>query len=78
VEFLFFITTAILGQLKERLVEMDLNSTLQVINNIAGMVCIKTLIRDALAMMERCPQSFIVGDFVLDFESHIREVEALS
>ena len=77
-EFLFFITTAILGQLKERLVEMDLNSTLQVINNIAGMVCIKTLIRVALAMMERCPQSFIVGDFVLDFESHIREVEALS
>lgn len=54
-EFLFFITTAILKQLKDRLLEMDLNSTLQVINNIAGMVCIKTLIRDALSMMEKCP-----------------------
>ena len=55
VEFLFFITTAILMQLKDQLVEMDLNNTLQVINNIAGLVCIKKLIKDALNMMERCP-----------------------
>ena len=60
------------------MIEMDLTSTLQVINNIAGLVCIKKLIKDALDMMERCPQSFIVGDFVLDVDSHVREVEALS
>mmetsp|Transcript_38038 Transcript_38038/g.46502 ORF Transcript_38038/g.46502 Transcript_38038/m.46502 type:complete len:80 (-) Transcript_38038:778-1017(-) len=55
VEFLFFITTAILKQLRDRMVEMDLNATLTVINNIAGLVCIKKLIRDALDMMEKCP-----------------------
>ena len=60
------------------MIEMDLTSTLQVINNIAGLVCIKKLIKDALDMMERCPQSFIVVDFVLDVDSHVREVEALS
>ncbi len=48
------------------------------INNIAGLVCIKQLIKDALDMMEKCPQSFIVGDFVLDVDSHVKEVEALS
>ena len=42
-------------QLKDQMIEMDLNSTLQVINNIAGLVCIKKLIKDALEMMERCP-----------------------
>ena len=55
VEFLFFITTAILKQLSDRMIEMDLNATLQVINNIAGLVCIKKLIKDALDMMEKCP-----------------------
>ena len=78
VEFLFFITTAILKQLSDRLIEMDLNATLQVINNIAGLVCIKKLIKDALDMMEKCPQSFIAGDFLLDVDSYVKEVEALS
>lgn len=54
-EFLFFIATAILSQLKDQLLTMDLNSTLQVINNIAGLVSIKKLIKEALEMMEKCP-----------------------
>ena len=29
-------------------------------------------------MMVKCPPSFIVGDFLLDVESHVKEVEALS
>lgn len=57
---------------------MDLNSTLQLINNIAGLVSIKQLIKDATYMMEKCPESFIVGDFVIDVDSHVREVEALA
>jgi len=57
---------------------MDLNATLQVINNIAGLVCIKRLIKDAVYMMEKCPQSFIEGDFLLDVDSHVKNFEALS
>ena len=53
-------------QLKDKLLDMDLNSTLQLINNIAGLVQIPEVISKATQMMEKCPQSFIVGDFVLD------------
>ena len=78
VEYLFFITVAVLSQLKERLLGMDLNSTLQLINNIAGLVEIPTVIREATHMMEKCPQSFIVGDFVLDVAAQVKTNEALA
>ena len=48
------------------------------INNIAGLVQIPAVITSANRMMERCPQSFIMGDFVLDVTALRQINEALS
>ena len=47
VEFLFFVTISILGQLKQKLLKLDLNGTLQIINNISGLVSIPKVIKRA-------------------------------
>jgi TBC domain-containing protein kinase-like protein len=65
VEFLFFITVAILMQLEPTLLSLDLTQTLGLINNIAGMINIKKLICDANRLLKFTPHSFIAGDFLI-------------
>jgi hypothetical protein len=57
--------------------QLDLNSILQLINNIAGLVNIETVTRNATIMMEECPSSFIVAEFVFDLEQQMQEVDTL-
>jgi len=52
VEFLFFITVAILMQLESTLLSLDLTQTLGLINNIAGMINIKKLVSDANRLLK--------------------------
>ena len=78
VEFIFFITVAILRQLKPTLLMLDLNQTLLLINKISGLISIPETISIALQMMSECPESFIVTDLVLDIESHLKDIEPLA
>jgi TBC domain-containing protein kinase-like protein len=79
VEFLFFITVAILMQLESTLLSLDLTQTLGLINNIAGMINIKKLVSDANRLLRFTPHSFIAGDFLINTGSlqQFEEMEAL-
>lgn len=44
VEFIFFLVVSILGELKHKLMLLDLNNTLSIINNISGLLDIETVI----------------------------------
>jgi len=56
---------------------LDLNSTLQLINNIAGLVNVRSVSKDARRMLDECPHSFIVGDFVFDVDTQVGDMDAL-
>jgi hypothetical protein len=79
VEFLFFITVAILMQLESTLLSLDLTQTLGLINNIAGMINIKKLVSDANRLLKFTPHSFIAGDFLINTGSlqQFEDMEAL-
>jgi len=63
VEFLFFITVAILEHLKDKLLLLDFNNTLQIINNISGLIDLKAVLQRAKQLQSFTPQSFIASDF---------------
>ena len=56
---------------------LDLNSTLQLINNIAGLINVQTISNEARRMLDECPDSFIVGEFVFDIDSQVGDMDAL-
>ncbi|CDW91124.1 tbc domain-containing protein kinase-like protein [Stylonychia lemnae] len=66
VEFLFYITLGILKQIKDKLLLLDLNSTLGIINNIQGLIDIDNVLLQAKIYMNKTPPSFIQSDFVFD------------
>lgn len=64
VEFLFILATAILVELKEKLMLLDLNTLLQTINNIQGLSNIHNVLEIARKIAQKTPASFIAQDFV--------------
>lgn len=75
VDFLFFICLGILKQLQTRLLALDLNQTLQTINNIKHLIDGPCLVRDSLFFMQNTPVSFIANDLIMPDTSD--DLEAL-
>eukprot|EP00347_Sterkiella_histriomuscorum_P007206 403349853 len=68
VEYLFFINIAILQQIKDKLLLLDLNSTLIMINNIQGLIDVDRVLIKARDLMRQTPESFIQSDFIFDLK----------
>ena len=69
VEFLFFFAVALLKQLREILLESDLNVVLVLLvsPSIAQKVDVSLAIKDALKLLQKCPLSFLLsGDYTVD------------
>jgi len=64
VEFLFILATAILVELKEKLMLLDLNTLLQTINNIQGLSNTHSVLEIARKISQKTPSSFIASDFI--------------
>lgn len=52
VEFIFYVSLAILVLLKDKLMLLDFNGTLQIINNIQGLIDIAKVLQKARIYME--------------------------